>query len=789
MKKKRIITSLLLGFALVSGLTACGDNNSKQDNSSTNPPVVDPTTSETNPSTPTTADDENTKLALYKKAAISKLDELVNPFIQKITNDDLKAAVQAYYNTEKAYVNGIKDIETAKEAANKVVADTGVFVKDTLKPLAVEKLNAIVNPLIASIPDDDLKASVQSFYDTEMGKISSIESLESVATTYNEILDDTKEFIKTETVKVVVALKNKALEKLDPYVTALIQKIPFDTLKTDTQAFYTEEKKKLEAVDTIEGVEPCYEEIKADLATYVLTEAKKIAVKELEEVVDAGLEKLPNETIKADLEDFADTEIEKLNAIEKIEDVSTTLSTVLSETADHIKELLVSTVKDYLTRLTQIETATAYDYLPAAMVPSYQANVVSASEINYDFTSFTNISDINRAGYGEQWQMVVENINQSVIMAKVFNVAQTALNAAGNAVDIYITNSYADEMEYEFSGSGYNGVFKFKDGKLVFNINITSSVTVPAVGTVQPIVKMEYDLANDAKGMFISLGDAYKIKYVVRPDAYEMATTYDITIAGHNGSRSSYLSVFKTKDSTTNKEKTTGHIYEYTTLDGSDKIKACADFYVEDGYVSVVGNKASGMIGFDGYVNELYKASEGRLLGYEVREEKTISGVKGTYNTLWFNLWDISGINSVKVTDKTDGNQSSRSTVDVYLNGSSSLFVPTYNKKLLVKTSRKYDIEYRSRFYYTYDSENQKYVANEVKVPMMFIQEDNSIDSNFTDYSTDMLNENGITSSVTMNRNDLNKVLADYDTLIDIFIQNKDNMSSEKIIAYLEQYE
>ena len=195
------------------------------------------------------------------------------------------------------------------------------------------------------------------------------------------------------------------------------------------------------------------------------------------------------------------------------------------------------------------------------------------------------------------------------------------------------------------------------------------------------------------------------------------------------------------------------------------------------------------MIGFDGYVNELYKASEGRLLGYEVREEKTISGVKGTYNTLWFNLWDISGINSVKVTDKTDGNQSSRSTVDVYLNGSSSLFVPTYNKKLLVKTSRKYDIEYRSRFYYTYDSENQKYVANEVKVPMMFIQEDNSIDSNFTDYSTDMLNENGITSSVTMNRNDLNKVLADYDTLIDIFIQNKDNMSSEKIIAYLEQYE
>ncbi len=786
--KKKLFLSLILSASALLALSSCGEEAKPQDSGTTEQ------TGENNGKTPDSGttpvvNDESQQLASNKKNAIDKLDEIVNPVIAKITNDELKAKVQEFYNTEKQYINGITDLATAKEAANKVVVDTGAFVKNTLKPLAVEKLNVIVNPLIAAIPDDDLKASVQSFYDTEMGKVSSIESLDSVATTYNEILDDTKAFIKTETAKVVVALKNKALEKLDPYVTALIQKIPFDTLKNDTEAFYTEEKKKLEAVDTIEGVEPCYEEIKADLETYVLTEAKKIAIKELEDVVDAGLEKLPNEAIKADLEDFADTEIEKLNAIEKIEDVSTTLTTVLQETAEHIKSLLVSTVKDYLTRLTQVETATAYDYLPEAMAPSYQADKLKNANLNYDFTSFVNVSDINHEGYGEQWQMVVENINQSITMAKVFNVAQTALSAAGNAVDIYITNSYADEMEYEFSGNGYSGVFKFKDGKLVFNINITSSVTVPAVGTVQPIVKMEYDLANDAKGMFISLGDVYKIKYVVRPDAYEMATTYGVTVAGHNGSRSSYLSVSKTKDATTNKEKTTGHIYEYTTLDGSDKIKACADFYVEDGYVSVVGNKASGMVGFDGYVNELYKASEGRLLGYEVKEEKTISGVKGTYNTLWFNLWDISGINSVKVTDKTDGNQSSRSTVDVYLNGSSSLFVPTYNKKAFVKTSRKYDIEYRSRFYYTYDSENQKYVANEVKVPMMFIQEDNSIDSNFTDYPKNMLDDNGITSSVILNQNDLNKVLADYDSYIPIFKENKDSMSSDAIVNYLNQYE
>ena len=772
--KKKFIAIPFLGLMLMIGLASCGDNNSKSDNSGTNPPVVEPTTPETDPSTPTITDGETTQLASYKSAGISKLDELVNPFIQKITNDDLKASVQAYYDSEKAYVNGITDLTTAKEAADKVAADTVKFAKETLKPLAVEKLNEIINPLIAAIPDDDLKASVQTYYNTEMAKVNAIETLDNVATTYKEILDDTKEFIKTETAEIVVALKNKALQELDPYVTALINKIPFDTLKTDTQAFYTEEKKLLEAVDTIEGVQPCVEKIKEDLEKYALDEAKKIAVSELDEIVDEGLAKLPNKTLKDDLNTFADKEIAKLNAVTKLEDVPTTLTTVSTETAAHIKELLVSTVKDYLTRLTQIETATAYDYLPAAMAPS--ANKVNASDIVYDFTSFINVSAINHAGFGEQWQMVVENINQSITMAKVFNVAQTALNASGQAVNIYIENSYADEMSYEFSGNGYSGKFEFKNSKLIFNINITTATTIPGIGTVQPVVKMEYDLAKEAKGMFISLGNSYKIKYVVSDNAYEMATTYGLTAYGYEGSRSSYLSVSKANG------KTTGHIYEYTTLDGSDKISACADFYVENGYVSVVGNKASGMVGFDGYVNELYRASEGKLLGYEVREEKTIAGVKATYNTLWFNLWDIDGITNVKVTDKTDANESSRSTVDVYLNNSTTLLSPTYNKKL-IKTSRKYDVELRSRFYYT--EVDGELVANEVKVPMMFIQEGD----NFSSFTKDIKDDNNIDASVNMNQTDLNKVLADYDTLIDIFIANKEAMSSDQIIAYLAQYE
>lgn len=776
---KKII-ALLMGLAIVGTLTACGGGGSTPSTNpgTTNPPVTQPSD---NPSTGSgSTNDETIELASYKSAAISKLDEIVNPVIEKIPDEDLKTAIKNYYDTEKQYVNGINDLETAKLAANKVVDDTKTFAKDTLKPLAIQKLNGVINPLIEKITYEELKNSVQSFYDTEMAKIDATETLAEVSDTFKEILDDTKTFISTETEKVIIALKNKALEELDPYVAALIAKIPYDTLKIDTQALYNEEKKKLEAVDTIEGFEPCVKEIRDDLEEYALTETKKIAVTKLQEVVDAGIAKIPNPEFKEDLTEFSKTEIAKLNAVTAIEDVPTTLTTVITETEAHIQGLLVNTVKEYVARLTAVETATAYDYLPTAMNPSYSSNVVNASSINYDFTSFTNVSTINQAGYGEQWQMVVENINQSVAMAKVFNVAQTALSSAGNAVDIYITNSYAEEMSHTFSGSGYSGKFEFKDAKLVFNITLTDSVTVPGFGSVKPVIKMEYDLTKEAKGMFISLGDSYKVKYVITENGYEMATTYGLTIAGKAASRSSYLSIVKSNG------KTTGHIYEYTTYEGSDKIKACADFYVENGYVSVVGNKSSGMTGFDGYINELYSANEGRLLGYEVREELTIAGVTGTYNTLWFNLWDIQGINSVKVTDKTDSNKSGKSTVDVYLNGSSKMLSPTYNTKPIIgKTSRKYDIEYRTRYYYTYDAENDMYVANAVQVPMMFIQEGD----NYNSFSADMLSDNGITASVSLSSNHLNKILDDYDTLIDVFITNKDAMPSEAIIAYLEQYE
>ena len=788
--KKRKFVATFLSITTLIGLASCGNNSSSNTTSSSSSVIsqVSSSSSSSSSSNQVTSNSsafsssstsENVELRLYKSAAHSKLDELVVPSMNSVSNDSLKEMITNYYNSEKEYIDNIIDLEEAKLAVSKVVEDTKDFAINLLKPYAISKLNEIVFSWIDKIEDEELKNATSKYYQTEMEIISKVESLDDVIDAFKNILEDTKKYIGDEAERILVELKNKAIEELEPYVAALIEKIPYDTLKEDTKKFYSKEIEKLKAISAVEEVENCVKEIKADLENYALTETKKIAVAKFQDYVNEQIEKIPNPEFKEDLSDFSNKEISKLNAVSNITDIPSTLETIMKETKDHVKNLLVSTLKEYLARLTAVETATAYDYLPEAMQPSYENNLVNSSDINYNFTSFTNVSNLNKSGYGEQWQMIVENINQSVAMAKVFNVIQTILNSAGNAVDIYITNSYSEEISYSFEGENYTCLFEFKNSKLTFNINVTKEVTFAGFGAVKPIIRMEYDLVKDAKGIFISLGDAYKVKYVISDNLYEMATTYGITISGKHASRASYLSIEKQKGTTV------GHIYEYTTYQDSDMIKACADFYVKDGYVSVVGNKSSGMIGFSGFINELYLANEGRLLGYEVREEMTVAGIKGTYNTLWFNLWDIKGINTVKVLDKSDSNKSEKSTVDVYLNGSSSLLKPTYNSKLTIKTSRKYDIEYRSRYYYTYDLENEKYIANEVKVPMMFIQEGD----NFNSFETDIKNDNKLDASVQLSKIYLNKILDDYDTLIDVFIQNKDNMSSEMIISYLEQYE
>ena len=245
------------------------------------------------------------------------------------------------------------------------------------------------------------------------------------------------------------------------------------------------------------------------------------------------------------------------------------------------------------------------------------------------------------------------------------------------------------------------------------------------------------------------------LKFVLAPSSYTFGLEYGISSV----SRKAYFSI--AKDESDNVE---GHIYEFVQYKDKELVASCADFYITEDYTSVVGNKASGIPGFDGYINELYLTSQGKLLGYEVQE--TISAL--VYNTLWFNLNDISGINYVKHDSKFFVN-----------NSEISFATKKFGGFTLKNQSRRFDIE--ERYQYFYGVQDEKVVEFETSIPMMFVQEEK-----LSEFSSDVTEVNSYLSvSMNLSNTYLTKIQTDYVNLIPIFKVNKDLIDADAIVDFI----
>lgn len=434
-------------------------------------------------------------------------------------------------------------------------------------------------------------------------------------------------------------------------------------------------------------------------------------------------------------------------------------------------------IKSYLQALIQVVEHDPYSYIPEAMQPDNSKNHITASQINYDFTNDTNVSNITYGGHGEQWHMVLQNLAESERFYSILTLSETLINTSVVLFNNYLDNNPEDSATHTLNETAYTAKIDFNNNLLTYTLQYKTGLSIPFFGEVTPQIDMTYDITTFEKAVMIQLTENNKMKYVVTDNSYEFAIQYGIETV----SRKALFQIFKNEED----ETITGHIYEYIQYKDKDLISSCADFYINDEYTSVVGNKAGGLIGFKGYINELYKSNEGKLLGYEVRETLTVLGVSGQYNTLWLNLNSISGINSVKAIENENntGTYTNKNPHDIYLNGSNTKFEPTYNKKLGVNTSRKYDVEFRNQYFYGYnEGEFTEYATN---IPMMFIQADNDKDTNFSDFPSDILSKNGINANVNLASKYIDKIQLDYATLIDIFIENKDTVTDESIITFI----
>ena len=415
----------------------------------------------------------------------------------------------------------------------------------------------------------------------------------------------------------------------------------------------------------------------------------------------------------------------------------------------------------YLVSLLNGYSMNPYSYLPESMCPGYSANLVDADDVVTNYSSSVSVSQITAQGFGKQWNMIIENLNQSQVFFKALSVVETLTSSSIVAFNNYLDGNPANTAHHTFTSGIYNVSIDF-DGQIMYYV-LDYTDTIPVLGTQTVQIALALDTVSGERSVRVQLGDANAIRYTMTDAGYTFAIKYA-------GVRRAYFSV--SEDESGN---VSGHIYEFITV-GTAEVASAADFYVTEDYAVAVGNKADGMIGFTGTIAETYDVDTGKLLGYEV--EETTLGI--AYNTLWFDLCNINGLQSIRCAEATSSDDEDG--LYFYVNGSSSHFesMDFGGFDITKRFSRRFDIEFRTQYFYSYDSVNDEYVQIAVEVPMLFIQEEK-----LSSFASDVEAENGIELSVGVSVIDLSAIEQFYDELVPVFKLNKESVTADDIVAFI----
>lgn len=413
-----------------------------------------------------------------------------------------------------------------------------------------------------------------------------------------------------------------------------------------------------------------------------------------------------------------------------------------NETAD-VKAILAALLSSY-----QMHPSA---YIPESMYYDYSDNLVETDDIITDYSSSVNVSNITY-GFGEQWHMVLENLRQTNTFFNVLSIVEGLSSESIAVFNDYFDKNPSDTAHHEFKTGIYNVTIRFDGETMFYVLDYTTNVPVFGEQTVQ--IALSMDVESGEKNVRMQIGDANALSYRITENTYEFAIKY-------LGVRRAMFSIERNDDGSI-----TGSIYEFIVVSAVE-IASAAEFHITEDYVSVVGNKADGMVGFSGYIAELYNAGTGKMVGYEVKETLSLLN----FDTLWFNLSDVMGINSIKYRTATDDVDDA-----FFINGSSTAWAAKKN----LNTSRRFDIEFRTQYVYSYDPSTGEYTEHAIQVPMFFVQE-----GNYDTVVADVKSTNKVDIVVTVDSTDLDKLLEDYDTLVPIFIENKDDITPDDIVAYI----
>ncbi len=408
-----------------------------------------------------------------------------------------------------------------------------------------------------------------------------------------------------------------------------------------------------------------------------------------------------------------------------------------------------------------------WQFLPEAFAPeamAYGQMPVGGD----DFTTDTDVSSIGKKAIGKQLNVLYDGLA----------AADTALSAA----DAVFTATEAVTAAYQkFLDENPDGTDMFEGsvtiGGAEFRLRIETEgerVTLLA-GNGAVSVKLVSDRSSNAlyrnEGR-IQVTDGVALKYQSSETALKLAVRF--TAAG--------VGTVQQISFTRSEDGVRGTLHEFYGTESAN-IHTSALLYSDGEVTAVLSDKRESNDMKIGAFAEVYDSRTGEMLGGEVTETKSTAGLTAAeYDTLWFNVYDVEGIKSVRAAEDTEEDDNTQNDHLVYINGKADTFLPEYNTVPIVgtKTSRHYDIEMRQVWYYVAvtDGDGTVYEKQETTVPMLFVQKENA-----DDFAEECSENNGIAAALP--QNDLATVTGLFTAHGAEYAEEKDNVTFADIGAYI----
>ena len=399
-----------------------------------------------------------------------------------------------------------------------------------------------------------------------------------------------------------------------------------------------------------------------------------------------------------------------------------------------------------------------WNFLPDAFAPEKMA-YTDMPLSGADFAANTNVSLIASRPIGRQLNVLYDGLAAADTALKAANVIFTA----GETI-ISIYQNFIDENPDDFDS--FTGETEIAGVKLKLRITLDGDRVTLLAGNGTVSVELVSDRSASAEFRNegrIQISDGIALKYQMSDSALKMAVQF--TMSG--------IGVLQQIEFAREDNMVRGSLYEFYGAEEAS-VKTTALLCSDENVTAIFSDKRENTdMPIDAYA-ELYNSKTGEMLGGEVTE--TLANTE--YNTLWFNLGDVAGLTSVRVTDEENPDNHLNAN-SVYVNGAATPFVPEFNTVVLVKTSRHYDIEMKTVWYYVAVTEQGEtaYEKREATIPMLFVQRENA------DYFSSEVCDNNENIATAALPSALSAITDMFDEYSPTYLTMKENVTFPEIVA------